>query len=233
VRRLLGLVVLAVLVLVVYHYWKGRPPGAPALGEAARELRSDARDLRSGARELGRDAREFGAEAKEKLGEVGAEAKEKLGEVGKDLRDTKITASVKTALSLNRSLSPYSIDVSTEGRVVTLRGRVDRQDVRARIEQLAAEVPDVERVLNQLEVGRESERTAGASLEDQALAAQRALQANSNLRAFDLRVQVEADRLVLRGQVRTPAEKDLAGVLARDAAGGSVENRVEIRPGAR
>lgn len=221
-RRLLGLVVLAVLVLVVYHYWKGRVPGAPALGEAARELRSDARDLSSGARELGRDAREFGAEAKEKLGEV-----------GKDLRDTKITASVKTALSLNGSLSPYSIDVSTENRVVTLRGRVDRQDVRARIEQLAAEVPDVERVLNQLEVGREPERTAAASLEDQALAAQRALLANSNLRSFDLRVQVEGDRLVLRGQVETPAEKDLAGLLARDAASGPVENRLEIRPGTR
>jgi osmotically-inducible protein OsmY len=110
---------------------------------------------------------------------------------------------------------------------------VDRKDVRARSEQLAPEVPDVERVLNLLEVGLEPERTAGASLENQALAAQRALLANPNLRAFDLRVQVEAERLVLRGEVRTSAEKDLAGLLARQAAGGPVENGVEIRPGTR
>jgi osmotically-inducible protein OsmY len=47
-----------------------------------------------------------------------------------------------------------------------------------------------------------------------------------------LSVVVESGRLVLRGQVKTAAEKDLAGLLARDAAGAPVDNqiRIESRP---
>jgi hypothetical protein len=40
----------------------------------------------------------------------------------------------------------------------------------------------------------------------------------------------EGGRLVLRGTVRSGAEKDLAAALAREAAGRPVENAVEIRP---
>ena len=37
-------------------------------------------------------------------------------------------------------------------------------------------------------------------------------------------------RLVLTGRVRTGAEKDLAGVVARDAASAAVENNVIVQP---
>ncbi|PYQ15667.1 MAG: hypothetical protein DMF80_08185 [Acidobacteria bacterium] len=39
----------------------------------------------------------------------------------------------------------------------------------------------------------------------------------------------EGGRVVLCGQVKTAAEKDLAGALARDAAGGPVDNALEVR----
>jgi osmotically-inducible protein OsmY len=211
-RRLLALIAVVVLVMIALQYWRTRHSPAQADGTA---------------RELGRDARELGAEAREKLGQ----ARDKLGEVGEDLRDAKVSASVKTAFSLNRSLKPYSIDVDTDDRVVTLRGRVDGEDVRARFESVAAEVPDVVRVVNQIEVGPLDRREGGGSPAERAQAAQRAVDANSNLQGLGLQVRVEGERLVLHGQARTPAEKDLAGLLAREGAGGPVENAVEVRPG--
>jgi hypothetical protein len=43
-------------------------------------------------------------------------------------------------------------------------------------------------------------------------------------------VREERGRLLLAGRVRTAAEKDLAGLMARDAAGTPVENTVTIQP---
>lgn len=57
----------------------------------------------------------------------------------------------------------------------------------------------------------------------------RALAANPSLAPYDIRVREEGGRVVLSGRVKTAAEKDLAGVLARDAAGVQVENVLEVR----
>ena len=301
-RRLFSLVVLLVLVGAALYVWQGR--------RAAPQLSAEGRD-----RDLGGQARA-----------LGAEAKDKLGEVGQALRDLKVTASVKTALGLNRSLRPYSIDVSTQNGVVTLRGRVDGDELRARAEAVAAAVPDVIRVVSQLggtsgapaaapaaertlgesfddhslemqvrlalslnqnlkgsdltvqayrkqvtlggdvaspaqrelalqiardtasvggvldriQVGGPSEAggtgapagaPAGASNTDRAEAAQRALDFNPYLNGFNLQVREEGGRLLLQGRVRTPVEKDLAGLLAREAAGAPVENALEVRAG--
>lgn len=297
-RRLLTLLVLVAIVSVAVYMWKVRPGSTPILGAAAREFGREARDL-------------------------GAEARDKLEAAGEEFQDAKVTAYVKTALGLNRSLRPYSIEVSTENGVVTLRGRLEGEALRTRAESVAAEVPGVTRVVNQLdaaqgaaplptgrslgesvdddaletqvklalslnkelrgsdltvqvyrrevtlggEVASPTQRQlalqnardtasvtsvvdhiqvrgmldagrasavepAGASNTERAAAAQRALQSNPNLEGFDLRVREEGGRLVLHGQVRTPAEKDLAGLLAREAAGGPVENGVEVRAGA-
>jgi len=70
---------------------------------------------------------------------------------------------------------------------------------------------------------------AGASA-DPAHAAQTALATNPNLAGFVLKAQMVAGRLVLTGRVRTGAEKDLAGVVARDAASAAVENNVIVQP---
>jgi hypothetical protein len=70
--------------------------------------------------------------------------------------------------------------------------------------------------------------SATASTE-RAAAAQRALRSNANVARFDLAVRQEGDRLVLRGHVGTLAEKDLAGMLAREGAGVPLDNLVEVR----
>ena len=296
-RRLFAFVVLLALVSAGLYLWSLRHAGGTTLGASARELGSEARGL-------------------------GAQAKDKLGAMGQSLEDAKIAASVKAVLSLNRNLHPYSIEVTSENGLVTLRGRVEGDALRARAETLAAGVPDVVRVLNQIQAAPGAapvpggERTLGESLDERTLqmqvklalslnrelqgsdidvkvdrrvvtlsgeattraqgdraleiardtssvgavvdhihvrgmtdaglhesppkapgtveraaAAERALRANSNLAGFDLQVREEGGRLVLRGQLGTHAEKDLAGLLAREGAGGPVENLATVRSG--
>jgi hyperosmotically inducible periplasmic protein len=248
------------------------------------------------------------------------EVKEKIGQVGDKLRETKTATSVKTALELDRDLQPFSFDVSAdENGGIVLKGAVASDDLRRRAGEIAAAVPGVVRVDNQVGLGAPaapaaaSDRTVGENFDDKALeakvhlafslnkdlkgtdlsvgsfkravtltgqvdtAAQRtlaveiaqrvsgvasvadqvvvrgaaaapapaggaggeaesaaraetALRANASLAPFSLTVAAAEGRVVLRGQVKTTAEKDLAALVARDAAGRPVENLIEIRP---
>lgn len=240
-----------------------------------------------------------------KAGAGGLDAKA-LGRVGQAWRDTRTTAAVKTAFALNRHLKPLRVAVSTEDGVVTLRGDVPGDELRARAEQVAGAVPGVRQVVDHLRVapgsapGGPDGRSVGESLDDEAIAVQvrlalslrrelegadlavrafrrqvtlrgelarkeqrvvavetaratagvegvtdetrvraggadapavqRALRANPNLAPYRLEVREEGGRLVLRGRVRTSAEKDLAGLLAREAAGVPIENVLQIHP---
>ena len=213
-RRLFSLLVLLVLVGAALYVWQGRRVAPP--------LSAEGRD-----RDLGGQARAFGAEARDKLGEV-----------GQTLRDLKVTASVKTALGLNRSLRPYSIDVSTQNQVVTLRGRVDGEELRARAEAVAAAVPDVTRVQSQLggtagapAVAPAADRTLGESFDDHSLEMQvrLALSLNQNLKGSDVTVQAYRRQVTLGGDVASPAQRELALQIARDTASvGSVLDSIRV-----
>jgi hyperosmotically inducible periplasmic protein len=309
-RRLFALIVLVGLVGAAWYVWSGRSV-RPATGEAL---------------------------AKGLDGATG-----RLGQVGTQIQDTKVTASVKTALGLNRNLEAHDIDVSTRSGIVTLAGRVGREDQKRAALEIAAAVPDVQQVVDQLRVDASSAaaptdgRTVGEALDDRALeakinlayslnrnlqgsnldvrafrravtlggdvstsdqrqlavsiaqqapnvsgvsdqirvgglsapevptapaadnaatapgapagaaqptpagatgaasgdaaaAAERAIAGNPNLAGYGLDARLENNRLVLSGRVRTGAEKDLAGVLAREAAGLPTDNAVEVRP---
>jgi osmotically-inducible protein OsmY len=94
--------------------------------------------------------------------------------------------------------------------------------------RIARDTASVSKVVDNVRV-RAAAARGGGSAADRAAAAQRALRANPHLAGFRLQVQEEGDRLVLRGAVRTPVEKDLAVAIAREAAGGTVEDAVEVR----
>jgi len=284
-KRLFALLVLVVLVGAAAFLWRQREAGAP------------------------------GADV---------EAREKLGALRDEFRGAKTKAAVMTAFSLNRRLSAYDIQVDASDNMVTLRGTVGDEDTRRQAARVAASVPGVGRVQDELHVdpsqvpAADSGRTLGETLDDRALegkiklafsldrnlenaditvrayrrtvvlggeaatAAQadvaltiarqvpdagtvtdeirvrggapggppgpgvsgatpaplsstdervaKALAANDNLAPFALKVQHQGDRPVITGRVRTGAEKDLAGALAREASGGSVDNQVEVRP---
>jgi osmotically-inducible protein OsmY len=272
-------------------------------------------------------------------------ATDRLGRVGSGIQDAKVKASVKTALSLNRNLEPFGIGVDSDDGVVTLSGDVSRDDLKQTALQVAAAVPDVRQVKDQLRVDPAiaadpgDGRTVGEALDDRALeakihlafslnrnlqgtdvgvrafrrqvvlagdvprddqrqlavsiaqqtpsvlgvtnqirvagqpsptegaaapaasgpaagaapapagaattpsgaapappdggaadAAEKAIAANPNLAPYGLEAQVQDGRLVLTGRVRTGAEKDLAGVLARQAVSLPLENTVDVRP---
>jgi len=295
-RRFLALLVLGALVLGVVYVWKYQPGRLPSLRQP-------------------------------RLGQVG----DRLGQVGETVsekfRATKIKGAVKAALELNRNLNAYPIEVDAQDDgTVVLRGEVPSEDLRAAATRVAASVPDVARVENQVRVngaaaapsgeGRSlgenfddhaleakvklayslnkdmkgsevkvsafrrevtlagtvtsdaqrqlavqvAQQTpqvatvkdslqvagssaaaapetaapappgAGAPAADRARRAQAALVANANLAVYVLKVREQGGRLVLTGRVRTGAEKDLAGVVARDAAGAAVDNNVIVQP---
>ena len=68
-----------------------------------------------------------------------------------------------------------------------------------------------------------------ATADDRDDVVERALDADAGLQAFGLDADDDDGRIVLKGRVRTAAERDLAGqVAAREAAGVTVDNRIRV-----
>jgi osmotically-inducible protein OsmY len=111
---------------------------------------------------------------------------------------------------------------------VTLGGEVATEAQHQEALRIARDTASVTRVVDNVRV-RNAATTSGGSAAERVAAAERALRANPHLSGFQLQVVADGDRLVLKGAVRTPVEKDLAVAIAREAAGGTVEDAVEVR----
>ena len=128
-RRLLALLVLGALVVGVIYVWKYQPGRLPSLRQP----------------KLGNVGDKLGGVG-DKLGQVGETVSEKF-------RATKIKGAVKAALELNRNLNAYPIEVDAQDDgTVMLRGEVPSEDLRSTAARVAASVPDVARVENDLRV---------------------------------------------------------------------------------
>ena len=79
-----------------------------------------------------------------------------LPAAGTQVDDAAITASVKAKLAADGDINPFNIDVDTNEGVVTLQGRVDKEEARTKAEQLARETDGVKRVINLVKVGDRS-----------------------------------------------------------------------------
>ncbi len=73
--------------------------------------------------------------------------------VGSQVDDAGITARVKTKLAADGDINPFNIDVDTNEGVVTLQGRVAKDEARTKAEQLARDTDGVKRVINLVKVG--------------------------------------------------------------------------------
>jgi hyperosmotically inducible protein len=73
--------------------------------------------------------------------------------VGTQVDDAAITASVKAKLAADGDINPFNIDVDTNEGVVTLQGRVAKEEARTKAEMLARETDGVRRVINLVKVG--------------------------------------------------------------------------------
>jgi hyperosmotically inducible protein len=72
---------------------------------------------------------------------------------GRQVDDAAITAAVKAKLATDGDINPFNIDVDTNEGVVTLQGRVEKEEARTKAEQLARETDGVKRVINLVKVG--------------------------------------------------------------------------------
>lgn len=72
---------------------------------------------------------------------------------GQQVDDAAITAAVKSKLAADGNINPFNIDVDTNEGVVTLQGRVDKEEARTEAERLARETDGVRRVINLIKVG--------------------------------------------------------------------------------
>ena len=162
---------------------------------------------------------------------------------GENFDDHALEAKVKLAYSLSKDMKGADVKVAAFRREVTLGGTVVSEAQRQAALQIAQQTPQVAAVKDGLAVAGAPPAGAAApgapaasaparagALADPARAAQTALATNPNLAGFVLKAQMVGGRLVLTGRVRTGAEKDLAGVVARDAASAAVENNVIVQP---
>ena len=156
-------------------------------------------------------------------GNPGVPTPKSLGDVPQQLKDTTLTGAVRTALSLHGSLKPFSLSASTDNGVVTLRGTVPDPELKAAAERVAAAVPDVRQVVNQIEIGGQpvtpdpSGRTLGEKLDDEALEVQvrMAYSLNKGLQGSKIEVQSRKKELRLTGQVQGEEQRKLALEVAR------------------
>ena len=159
--------------------------------------------------------------------------------LGENLDDHALEAKVKLAYSLNKDMKGSEVGVDAFRRDVALSGTVTSEPQRQLALQIAQQTAGVAAVKDGLRVAGApaaagsapgANASAPAAGADRARAAEAALAANPNLARYRLRVQEQGGRLVMTGRVRTGAEKDLAGAVARDAASAAVENNVVVQP---
>lgn len=286
-RRFLALLVLVALVIGVVYYWKYKPGRLPVLhtddlgsvgtklNEVGQSVSEKFRTTRTkgavkAALELNRglsgsaievDTRDDGTavltgevpteEARATAGRVAAGVPDVARvdnqlrvdptratpsaegrSLGENFDDHALEAKVKLAYSLNKDMKGSSVSVSSFRREVTLGGTVASDAQRQLALQIARDTPQVAAVKDNVQVGGGAPTGAAtpAAAGDRARAAEAALAANPNLGRYGLKVQEQGGRLVLTGRVRTGAERDLAGVVAKDAASAAVENNVIVQP---
>jgi osmotically-inducible protein OsmY len=150
--------------------------------------------------------------------------------VGENLDDKALEAKVNLAFSLNKDLKGTDLKVSAFRRAVTLSGQVATPAQKQLAVSIAQQTTGVQGVTDQVATGGAGTPPPVAATDpvSRATAAQTALRSNSSLSAYALSAVAEGGKVVVKGAVQTAAEKDLAGLVAKDAAGVPVENQIQF-----
>ena len=133
-RFLVVLILIGGLAFLLLGYWAGRSAsrsdGAATVGTTGIDTER---------------ARERAAQ----LGERAAEASAKAGEV---VHDASMTTKIMAKMALDDLVKARTIDVTTDGPIVTLSGRVHSEAERARAVRIARETEGVTQVIDRLRV---------------------------------------------------------------------------------
>jgi len=160
-------------------------------------------------------------------------------DISRSLNDARLTASIKTALSLNRHLKNSQIEVSASGGTITLSGAVGTEIQKQLAEEIALSIKSAGKVDNALVVSRALTlaqtapgRTLGEKLDDLTIEAsiKTAFMLNENVNARHIGVSSNQGLVTLTGKVVTPAEAELARKIADDVEGViSVKLNLEVQ----
>ena len=156
-----------------------------------------------------------------------------------DLTEARQEGSIWTAITLNRHLNPFTIDVDVENGVATLTGDVESDVDRDLAEQVAKDIDGIQRVDNQLQVNPDAERkertegnpSLSTSFSNATTTAtiKSKLLWNSNTEGLDIDVTTNNGVVTLSGTAQSDAAKDLAGMLAKDTDGvHRVDNEIRV-----
>ena len=146
--------------------------------------------------------------------------------IGQRLDDAALAAKVKAAFALHRDFSHLDVAVEAHQGAVVLEGRVETPEQEKMARRWAASVEGVQSVESRLRSPKDAgpESVLASRIEE-------ALAGNAYLGKYGLRARLEAaDTLVLEGEVETGAERQLAELLAHEAAEGeTIRNAIRIK----
>ncbi|MBI4558743.1 MAG: BON domain-containing protein [Candidatus Hydrogenedentes bacterium] len=152
------------------------------------------------------------------------------------IKDKTIDASVRTRLLYNKELKGLKIGVKTESGVVTLSGTVDSEEQKQRIESVTMNTRGVEKVMNNLSVGKTSKgelvQEVGQQVSDEWVEkrVEMAILLHRHLRIRDVDIEVEDGTCILSGTVDTEDERKLAESVAKAIQGvKEVRNDLRVR----
>lgn len=157
---------------------------------------------------------------------------------GMRVSDLEIRANLNEKLLSSEILKGQSIQVAVEDRIVTLNGQVDNPIQKAGADQLAQSIPNVVKVVNNLEVvnpGASRDETPGvpAASKDKDLANRVLFALFQSREDFvdigSIKAASREGAVVLTGAVASRAERALAERIARDVDGvKSVSNQLTV-----
>lgn len=152
-----------------------------------------------------------------------------------------LAGKLETAIILNRQLNPFEIGFDVEGSQVTLKGKVDTEIEKDLAENITKGVDGVEKVDNKIvveksttranRVSADGERSFSQYVDDVSTTAsiKTELLANENIKGLDINVDTFNNKVTLRGQVKSPAQKSLAEAIVKKRSGVSeVINQLKI-----
>lgn len=162
-------------------------------------------------------------------------------DVSRMVNDARLTASVKTALALNRHFKNAEIGVSVTDGTVSLTGSVGTDIQRQLAEEITLSIRGAKKVQNNLVVNKMlslrpdvQERSLGEKLDDLTIEAsiKTAFMLNNNIKAHSIDVSSNRGAVTLTGAVDSPAEAELARKIAEDVEGVvSVEDKLQAKSG--